>query len=71
MKAEHKEILDKMEEYLSRPGSENLRFWQAMRNCDLVVNAKSIDMFKSPPIQDDYNIGDNSLLERVKLALKK
>lgn len=64
MKKEHKEILTRIETMLSQPGAENLRFWQAMRNCDLIV-------YKGGPVEgykpvDDYNLSDENLLKRLK-----
>lgn len=65
MKQSHKEILDKIEKYLDRPGSEHLRFWQALFNMNIVE-------FKSDPqengnyqIKDDHNISDEKLLKRI------
>lgn len=70
MKKEHKEILNKIEKYLKQPGSEHLRFWQAMRNID-VIKFEEIKTYNNSewneckPI-DDYNISDEDLLKRIR-----
>lgn len=67
MKAEHKQILSKIEDYLNQPGSEYLRFWQAMRNMDLIVyNDVDTHMHIERQVIDDYNISDEKLLKRLK-----
>lgn len=68
MKQEHKEILDKIEKYLSQPGAEHLRFWQALFG----MNVVRFEDEKPLPdgnyrIKDDYNISDNELLKRIKM----
>lgn len=66
MNPKHKEILDKLEDYLNRPNVDQLRFWQALRNCNIIC-------FKDIPnkkgifdVVDDYNISDDELLKRIK-----
>ena len=66
MKPEHKQILEKLEDYLSHPEAEHLRFWQALFNAEVVVfedRPKQDGLFS---IKDDYNISDKKLLERLK-----
>lgn len=68
MKKEHKEILNKIEKYLSQPGSEHLRFWQALRNIDVIKFEESgvnNSNYKYPKPIDDYNISDKELLNRI------
>ncbi|MFT6125766.1 MAG: hypothetical protein ACJAVA_000207 [Flavobacteriaceae bacterium] len=69
MKKEHREILDKIEEYLEQPGAEHLRFWQAMRNCNLIefkeVKVHNDSQWNEFIPVDDYNIADEKLLKRI------
>ena len=66
MKKEHREILNKIEKYLERPGAEHLRFWQALRNCN-VIEYEDIehDFGMEYRVVDDYNIADGKLLKRI------
>ena len=68
MKESHKEILNKLEEYLEQPSSEHLRFWQALRNCS-IIEYQDVDTGIHLEIQvvDDYNISDEALLNRIEL----
>lgn len=71
MKKSHREILDKIENYLEQPGSEHLRFWQALRGCNVVVYEEMYDpdseyhtVIDYAPV-NDYNISDERLLKRI------
>ena len=66
MKQSHKEILVKIEKYLSSPGVEHLRFWQALRNCNIICYEEKSNSHEVPNVKDDYNISDNELLKRIK-----
>lgn len=66
MKPEHRQILDKLEDYLNHPGAEHLRFWQALYNMDVVVFDKSTPDNEPFTIKDDHNISDKALLKRIK-----
>lgn len=69
MKQSHKEILNKLEGYLNREGSEHLRFWQALYNCDMLIENRKLDgedeITLPITIKDDYNISDEVLLKRL------
>lgn len=73
MKAEHRKILDKIENYLEKPGAENLRFWQALYNMNVIrQELESVPSTKLwgtpellPRIVDDHNISDAALLKRI------
>lgn len=66
MKKSHRDILSKIESYLSQPGAEHLRFWQAMRNCN-IIEYEDIehDFGMEYRVVDDYNISDEALLKRI------
>jgi len=71
MKNEHKEIIDKITEYFNRTECNDLRFWQGLRNMDII---RYEETYRHPnPIHntfnpvDDYNISDERLLKRIKL----
>lgn len=70
MKQSHKDILNKIETYLSEPGAEHLRFWQALYNMNVVKENKRFDekeeIVLPITIKDDYNISDEALLKRIK-----
>jgi len=70
MKKTHREIMNKLETYLNQEGSEHLRFWQALYNCDMVIENKRMDrdnkIILPITIKDDYNISDNELIKRLK-----
>jgi hypothetical protein len=70
MKKEHREILNKIEKYLEQPGVEHLRFWQAMRNCNLIefkeVKIHNDSQWNDYVPVDDYNTTDERLLKRLK-----
>lgn len=66
MKESHREILNKIEEYLEQDGSEHLRFWQALRNMNLIeyqdtYTGKHLEV----QVVDDYDISDKALLKRI------
>lgn len=67
MKKEHREILNKIEEYLEQPGVEELRFFQALFNINL-IKFEDIPYISNGvyQIKDDYNISDDALLKRMK-----
>lgn len=66
MKPEHKKILNIIEEYLSQPEAEYLRFWQALRNIGL-IEYQEVDtgIHLETQVVDDYNISDDKLLKRL------
>ena len=74
MKKEHKDILNKLEEYLSRPGAEHLRFWQAIYNIGIIESdLKTLPTRTSwelagttSVIRDEHNISDEKLFKRIK-----
>lgn len=66
MKVEHRQILDKIEEYLKQPGSEHLRFWQALFNIDVISPSDVANPYGVFLIKDDYNIDDKKLLNKIK-----
>lgn len=70
MKTEHKQILKKIEKYLSQPGCEHLRFWQAMRNMDIIkfeeIRKHNDSRWNESKPIDDYNISDEDLLKRIR-----
>ena len=66
MKAEHEQILDKIKVYLSQPGAEHLRFWQALYNMDIVVFEDNMNKEGTYSIKDDHNISDQKLIDRIK-----
>lgn len=66
MKPEHKQILDKIEDYLNAPGAQHLRFWQALYNMDVVVFEDKPQANGNYRIKDDHHISDDKLLERIK-----
>ncbi len=71
MKQSHKEILSKIESYLSQPGAEHLRFWQALYNMHIVVpeDAEWTKESIGIDIKDDHNISDASLIARIEKGL--
>ena len=73
MKPEHRQILNKIEEYLKQPGAEHLRFWQALYGMGVIKGEMKIKQafhFEMPEliteIIDDFNISDEVLLKRIK-----
>lgn len=74
MTSKHREILDKLEEYLNQPGAEHLRFWQALYGAGVIKGDLKTSSFISTPdipeavlvIRDDFNLSDNELLKRMK-----
>lgn len=69
MKLEHAQILNKLKEYLSQPGSEHLRFWQALFNSGVLVFEDKPMPNGNYKLKDDYNIPDNELLKRIKKSI--
>lgn len=66
MKLEHAQILNKLRDYLSQPGAENLRFWQALFNAGVIVFEDKPLPNGNYKLKDDYNISDVALLKRIK-----
>lgn len=64
MKAEHRKILDKIEKNLEQPGSQHLRFWQALFAFGVINNVVRPD--GTCDIVDDFNVSDEILLKRIK-----
>lgn len=66
MKKEHEIILDKITSYLSEPGSEHLRFWQALYNMKIIKMHIVDERIPDIRVIDDHNISDKDLIERIK-----
>lgn len=66
MKKEHEIILDKITSYLSKPGSEHLRFWQALYNLGIIkIHTIDTGIHFESWVRDDHNISDKDLIERM------
>jgi len=68
MKKSHRYILNKLEEYFNQDGVEHLRFFQGLRNCNLIeYHTVDTGIHLETQIVDDYNIEDSKLIKRIKL----
>ena len=68
MKKSHRDVMDKLEEYFSQEGSQHLRFFQGLRNCNLIeYHTVDTGIHLDTQIVDDYNIEDSKLIKRIKL----
>ena len=66
MKAEHRQILNKIEKFLEQPGGNQLRFWQALFGANVIKFRDKPDANGNYRIQDDYNMSDEELLKRIR-----
>lgn len=64
MKQSHRNILNKLEDYLNQPGAEHLRFWQALYGCG-IIRGEMVDR-ENQIIIDDFNIKDEQLIKRIR-----
>ena len=62
MKAEHKEILKKLEQYLSKDGAESLRFTQALFNLGVYEQVVSNERCY---LEDNHNQSDEETLRKI------
>ena len=67
MKKEHKEILNKIEDYLEQPGSEHLRFTQALYNLNIYSQVEVGGCFF---LVDNYNDLDEWVLTRINKVIE-
>lgn len=71
LKPIHREILNTLEEYLSKDGACNLRFGQALFNIDInqFPVTKDGQILLDSVLRDIYNDSDEELLKRMKKNL--
>lgn len=67
MKKEHREILNKIEEYLEQPGAEHLRFTQALYNLNIY---SQVEVGGAYFLSDNYNDLDSWVLTRINNTLE-